>query len=165
MKTTRRIITIMLIAIMICGLFACTKQKEVNLNTTEAANRFISEIEFEETPAVIEDEEFAVEKLFGIDVSLVARTDSGLDACIAVCSSTPETVIVIKAVDAEAAKNICDNYFASRVESYRHDYDNYGPEQIAKLDGCINKAVGEYAFLLITNNNSAAENLLNDLTK
>lgn len=165
MKTTKRTIIVVLIAVMVLGLFACAKQKELNLNTTETANRFISEIEFEETPAIIEDEEFAVEKLFGIDTALVAKTDSGLDACVAVCSSTPETVIVIKAVDAEAAKNICDNYFASRVESYRHDYDNYGPEQIAKLDNCINKAVGEYAFLLITNNNSAAETLLNDLTK
>ena len=38
-------------------------------------------------------------------------------------------------------------------------------DQLDKLNTCINKVVGQYAFLIITNDNPAAEKLLDELIK
>ena len=74
-------------------------------------------------------------------------------------------MLVIKAVDEASAKKISEEYLASRVDAYIHDYSNYGPDQLDKLNTCINKVVGQYAFLIITNDNPAAEKLLDELIK
>ena len=137
----------------------------ISIDPKDTAQRLIDGCAFEEKPAIIADSEFAIGKLFGIDLELVAKDGDSYVGCIAVCSSTPETVLVIKAVDEASAKKISEEYLASRVDAYIHDYSNYGPDQLDKLNTCINKVVGQYAFLIITNDNPAAEKLLDELIK
>lgn len=166
MKTIKKLIVILLAGVIVLGTAACAKTPtDISIDPKDTAQRLIDGCAFEEKPAVIEDSEFAISKLFGIDLALVAKDGESYAGCIGVCSSTPETVLVIKAVDEASARKISEDYLASRVNSYIHDYSNYGPEQIDKLNTCINKVVGQYVFLLITNDNPSAEKLLNELIK
>ena len=166
MKTTNKLIVILLACIMLLSAAACSKTPaNISIDPKDTAQRLIDGCAFEEKPAIIADSEFAIGKLFGIDLALVAKDGDSYVGCITVCSSTPETVLAIKAVDEASAKKISEEYLASRVDAYIHDYSNYGPDQLDKLNTCINKVVGQYAFLIITNDNPAAEKLLDELIK
>ncbi len=166
MKLIKKTIIILLAAILALGAMACGKTpKNIDIDPNETAQKLINGCKFEETPEIITDSEFAIGTLFGCDLSLAAKDGDKPIGCAAVCSSTPETVLIIKANDAQAAKTLSEGSIADRVQAYIHDYSNYGPEQISKVESCVNKVIGQYVFLIISSDNAAAEKLLDELIK
>ncbi len=167
MKCFKKILLALTAVLFAFSAIACSgASKEIDIDPNETVQKLINGCQFEEKPAIIEDSKFAIETLFAVDLSKVAKDDSGNPiGCTAVCSSTPETVLIIKATDAEAAKSISEGEIKARTESYIHDYSNYGPEQVQKVETCINKVVGQYVFLIISSDNAAAEKLLDELIK
>ena len=170
MKIAKRLAILLFALILAFAAIACGGTEENSpapkaINHAETAQALIDGCTFEEKPEIIESE-FGLTQLFEIDGNLIAKDENGnYMGTAAICSSTPETVIVIKAVDNASAEKIRHEYLAKRVEAYIHDYANYGPEQVAKLNDCMNRVDGEYVFLIISADNAAALNLLNELTK
>lgn len=167
MKLFKKVLLALIAALFAFGTIACSgAPKDINIDPNDTVQKLINGCQFEEKPAIIEDSKFAIETLFAVDLTKVAKDDSGNPiGCVSVCSSTPETVLIIKATDAEAAKSISEGAIKARTESYIHDYSNYGPEQVKKVETCINKVVGQYVFLIISSDNTAAEKLLDELIK
>ncbi len=139
---------------------------KTNVNPADTAMALAEKCKFSEVPAVVttnEDVEFTLSTVLGIDTALVGKDGENLTAAAGLCASTPEAVIVIKAVDAEAANKINDGAIKKLTETYIHDYSNYGPEEISKVETCVNRVIGEYVFLVISADNTAAEQVLNEL--
>lgn len=166
MKTFKKTI-IILSALFAFFAIACSNNaRDISIDPRETVQKLIDDCQFEETPAIIEDSAFAIGTLFGVNIESVAKDENGNPVgCIAVCSSTPETVLIIKATDADAAKSISEGAIKTRTEAYIHDYSNYGPEQVKKVENCVSKVVGQYVFLIISSDNAAAEKLLDELIK
>lgn len=170
MKNVKKLAVLLFALILAFAATSCGGTEEnspapMAIDHAATAQALVDGCTFEEKPEIIESG-FGLTQLFEIDESLIAKDENGnYMGTVAICSSTPETVIVVKAVDGTSAEKIRDMYFAKRVEAYIHDYSNYGPEQVAKLNDCINRVDGEYVFLIISADNAAALNLLNELTK
>lgn len=167
MKLFKRLLFAFIAVLFVFSATACSNApKDIDIDSSKTVQKLIDGCQFDEKPAIIEDSKFAIETLFAVDLAKVAKDDNGNPiGCVSVCSSTPETVLIIKATDAEAAKSISEGAIKARTESYIHDYSNYGPEQVQKVETCINKVVGQYVFLIISSDNAAAEKLLDELIK
>lgn len=155
---------IAIISILLVSAFACSgTAKDINIDVNAAAQELIDNCQFDETPALT-PAEHSVKNLLRIDPALVATDESGAYLCaMGVCASTPEIVIVIEAVSEEAANTINDEQIADKIYSYLHDYSNYTPTEIDKIETCVNKVVGKYVFLIISADNAAAEDVLDGI--
>lgn len=164
---TLSFITVLLV--LLTAVVGCSGTKwpdKTSVDPASTAKTLAEKCKFSEVPAVVttnEDVEFTLSTVLGIDTALIGRNGDTLTAAAGLCASTPEAVIVIKAVDAESANKINDGAIKKLTETYIHDYSNYGPEEISKVETCVNRVIGEYVFLVISADNTAAEQILNEL--
>lgn len=73
---------------------------------------------------------------------------------------TAEEFAVFECADAEQAEALTEK-LRKRVESRKGDFDVYKPEEMPKLNSAIVKTRGNLAFLCISDDNAAAEAIIN----
>jgi hypothetical protein len=75
--------------------------------------------------------------------------------------ATAEEVTVIEARDAESAPVVLECARA-RVASQKVEFENYAPEEMAKLNDPVLVRAGKYVILCLSNDNAAAEKIIGD---
>ena len=158
-------LSIITLAAFICGC----KQNEVELDVFEAGNALLEKCTFEThedgvtviKPDII-DGEHAL-KLFGIDSALVMQRDLKHQVFACVRADNPETILVIEANSAADAKTISSGAIEATIKSYKEDSIRYGQEDMVKINGCINRVVGRYVFLIICSDNTSAKKVLDGI--
>ena len=49
------------------------------------------------------------------------------------------------------------------LDNYEKNYTNYGPEQVSKITSAVKVVRGQYVFVIVSNDNAAAQTYLNGL--
>jgi hypothetical protein len=75
--------------------------------------------------------------------------------------ATAEEVTVIEARDAGSAPAVLE-YARARVASQKAEFENYAPDEMAKLNDPVLMRVGKYVILCLSNDNAAAEKIIGD---
>ena len=107
-------------------------------------------------PELSSDPEFTVCKVCGADPALIAGEEGAKKAAAYVAAATPEMVICVEAVDKDAAQKLMDDTFTPLIEGYIHDYTNYSPAEVAKLESAVKIVEGNYVIVVVSGDNSAA---------
>ncbi len=163
MKKLRNIVSIMLVFVLTAAFAACAgKDKAKEYNVDEIADAIAKGVSFEDQYiAKIEQRDFAL-NLYGIEPSLVAEKEGVKEAAVYISGSSPEMVVCIKAVDAESASLVLESV-ERLISTYITNYTNYGPEQVEKLETAVKLIKGQYVFVTVSNDNTAAASFINDL--
>lgn len=156
----KKFIAVILAVVTVFAFTGCGKTvKAIDIN---AVGKTLNEgCSFEETPAFIDDTEFALTSM-AADTALVKKTDNGFACYKAVSASTPEIILIIEAVDAKAAETLNNGAVKTWINKNIEGYSDYGPEYIPWLKSCVNTVAGNYVFLIVSKDNTAAEKLLNE---
>ena len=156
----KKFLALILAVMTVFAFTGCGKTaKQIDIN---AVGKILDEgCSFEETPAYIDDTAFALNSM-AADTALVKKTDNGYACYKAVSASTPEIVLIIEAVDAKAADELNNGPVKNLITKNIEGYSDYGPEYVPMLESCVNTVAGNYVFLIVCKDNTAAEKLLNE---
>ncbi|MBQ7061321.1 MAG: DUF4358 domain-containing protein [Clostridia bacterium] len=164
MKKLNRILAIILVLAALTAVCACggDKYAKLSVDVNGIGRNMLNIARFEFKPEVMDDPAFAAEqlKLATADLNMI---DGKPEIFYAVSAASPEAVFVIGARDAAAAKSISNGPIKNWIADYREGYSSYGPEQVPKLDSCVNMTAGRYVFVIVSNDNAAAKKSLTDL--
>jgi hypothetical protein len=75
--------------------------------------------------------------------------------------ATAEEVSVIEARDEESAQAVME-FARARIASQKSEFENYAPEEMAKLNDPVLVRAGKYIVLCLSNDNAAAERIIGD---
>jgi hypothetical protein len=75
--------------------------------------------------------------------------------------ATAEEVSIIEARDAESAQAVME-FARARIASQKAEFENYAPEEMAKLNDPVLVRAGKYVILCLSNDNAAAERIIGD---
>ena len=161
----KKIFAVLLAVVTACSLVSCNGRKYAELqisNISGFGHNIINKTDFEDELADDSDLKHAA-KLLSIELDLINTTDGELEIFRSAAAMPPEEITIIGARDAESAKNIVNRAFTDRVRRLHSDFSDLDPEQLPKIKSSVKMAAGRYAFLIISNDNSAAKKALNDL--
>ncbi len=160
----KRIFALILALTALMAVCACGGDKYANLklDVNGIGQNLLKLCSFEMKPEAIDDPAVAVSNL-KLSSDQLNTADGKAEVFYAVSASSPEAVMVIGAKDAAAAKAISDGPVKNWIADYRKGYESYGPEQVPKLDSCVNMTAGRYVFLVVSNDNTAAKTTLTGL--
>ncbi len=163
MNKLRNVVSIMLVFVLAMALTACSGNKKTkDYNVDEIADAIARNVSFEDQYiAKIEQRDFAL-NLYGIEPALVADKDGAKEAAVYISGSSPEMIVCIKAVD-EGSASLVLEAVEGLINTYITNYTNYGPEQVTKLETAVKIVKGQYVFVTVSNDNSAASDYINDL--
>lgn len=158
----KKILAVLLALITVFALTACgDKYSDLTIGSiTGFGQNLVTRGDFEFNLSEVDNLEFALEQL-KIDKTKVNYIDGNPEMFRAMAS--PEEVLVIGAKNPEAAKAILNGPIADWVKYQRDGYSDYGPDQVPKIDSCVKTIAGRYVFLIVSNENGKAKNVLNDL--
>ena len=97
-----------------------------------------------------------------IALDSVAEENGAKQAAVYVSGAYPEMIFAIKAVDANAADQVM-KAIEKILDNYEKNYTNYGPEQVSKITSAVKVVRGQYVFVIVSNDNAAAQTYLNGL--
>lgn len=162
-KTIGRIASLVLVFVLTAAFAACSGNgKTKDYNVDEIADAIAQNVSFEDQYiAKIEQRDFAL-NLYSIEPTLVADKDGAKEAAVYISGSSPEMIVCIKAVDADSAQLVLEAV-EGLINTYITNYTNYGPEQVSKLETAVKIVKGQYVFVTVSNDNTAAANYINDL--
>ena len=66
---------------------------------------------------------------------------------------------VIEARDAESAQTVME-FARARIASQKAEFEDYAPEELAKLNDPVLVRAGKYVILCLSNDNAAAERIV-----
>lgn len=158
----KKIVGIIMLLVILGSLFACSGKSNPVVNVDETFNALMEKCEFDEPLVAHEDRAFAMQ-LLKIDSSLVAVEDSKPQIAFANSAATPEMILIIKANSEADARTLNDGAVADWIKYYHDGYSDYGPDQVPKIDSAVHELRGEYIFLVISADNTAAARTLNEL--
>ena len=163
MKKIRSIVTLVLVFVLAAAFAACNgngKAKEYNVD--EIADSIAQNVSFEDQYiAKIEQRDFAL-NLYSIEPGLVAEKDGVKEAAVYISGSSPEMIVCVKAADEGSAQFVLEAV-EELIATYITNYTNYGPDQVEKLETAVKIVKGQYVFVTVSNDNSAAANYINGL--
>lgn len=141
---------------------ACGKDySKLSLDVNAIGTNLIDNCSFQVTPEVVPNAEAAVSQLKLDETKLAKNADGSYKLFYSVSASTPEVVIVIEAVDAAAAQSISSGAIKEWIDYNAEAYASYGADQVPKLENAVNQASGNYVFVIVSNDASAAQTFLN----
>jgi hypothetical protein len=155
----RRLIPAVVIAILLIPAFAACggpEKPDAELNIRDLAKTLIDGIAFADQMDAASDGAFHA--LYAVNpddeaiVDFVLYTSTG---------ATAEEVSVIKTNGAEGA----DDVFAlvqRRISSQKSEFEDYIPNELAKLSDPVLVRSGKYIILCVSNDNASAEKLIED---
>lgn len=108
-----------------------------------------------------------LEKLDDDMVGMLYSVDGLVDASVVYMGSgaTAEEIAVFDCVDADTAKNKVKPIVEDHVKSQIEAFENYVPEEVAKLNEAVIRQVGEYVVLSVSNDVDGANKILDEYLK
>jgi hypothetical protein len=146
------------LSVLILASAACGGEKPdaKDIDAHGLAEALIDGIAFDDQMELASDEAFralyAVKPSDGPVADFVLFTSTG---------ATAEEVAVIEARDAESASEVME-FALGRVSSQKAEFENYAPEEMAKLNDPVLISSGRYIILCLSNDNAAAEKIVGD---
>jgi hypothetical protein len=141
-------------ALAACG--AAFERAEAELDMRRLAEALIGGIAFDDQMEEASDRAFYA--LYALDPSDASVADFVLYTST---GATAEEVAVLKARDAESAPSVLDCARA-RVASQKAEFEDYAPGELAKLNDPVLVRAGRYVILCLSNDNAAAEEIIED---
>ncbi|MDR2770782.1 MAG: DUF4358 domain-containing protein [Clostridiales Family XIII bacterium] len=122
----------------------------------DLAKSLIDGITFDDQMEAASDNAFYA--LYAVDSS-----DESIAAFVLYTSTgaTAEEVSVIEARDEESAETVTEHARA-RISSQKAEFKNYAPQEMAKLNDPVLVCAGKYVILCLSNDNAAAEKIIED---
>lgn len=161
----KKFLAVLLAAVALVSAVACGGDKYADLkisNINGFGQNLLKEVTFDRQLDVLDDTEFAAKQL-KLDTDKLNLVDGKPEMFYAVSAASPEAVFVIGAKDAAAAKSISSGPIKDWIKFNIEGYNDYGPTHVPKLESCINMTAGRYAFLIVSNDNKAAKDVLTGL--
>jgi hypothetical protein len=129
---------------------------EITLDMRGLAKTLIGGVAFEDQMEEATADAFRA--LYALDSSDESVKDFVLYAST---GATAEEVTVIEARDAASAPDVMERVRA-RIASQKTEFENYAPAEMAKLDDPVLVSHGKYIVLCLSNDNAAAEAIIED---
>jgi hypothetical protein len=157
MKQCFKLFTIFLVCVLAftaCG--GAENRADASLDTRRLAEALLDGVAFVDRMEEASDSAFYA--LYAIDPADETVTD------FVFCTSTgatAEEVAVIEARDEESAQAVLD-FARARISAQKDEFENYAPEEMAKLNDPVLVRAGRYIILCLSNDNAAAEAIIED---
>jgi hypothetical protein len=151
------VFTVLIIAL--ATLAACGGSDDSNAKVLDArllAEALIEGVTFDDQMETATDDAFRA--LYAVDpseesvASFVLFTSTG---------ATAEEVTIIEAKDEESASAAMD-FALGRIESQKTEFENYAPEEMAKLNDPVLLRSGRYIIMCLSNDNATAESIIEE---
>lgn len=144
-------------AIFFVAAAGCShKGGSVSVDVDKAADKFIAGIKFSDQMSAVDEK--TAQRLFALEdgeaVKMKVYESSG---------ATAEEVAVFEAKDADSAEKIRDAA-ETRIADQRDAFQSYQPKEMTKLKAPVLEVKGNYVFLCVSDDNSAAEKLIGEIT-
>ncbi|MDR1247446.1 MAG: DUF4358 domain-containing protein [Clostridiales Family XIII bacterium] len=145
--------------VLFFALAACGGAEERNseeLDMLALAEALVDGIAFDDQMEVASDEAFRA--LYAVD----SADDSVADFVLFTSTgATAEEVSVIEARDGQSASGVLE-FALGRVASQKSEFENYAPEEMAKLNDPVLVRSGKYIILCLSNDNATAKDIIED---
>lgn len=149
--------SIVLFVFCLCVLFAGCGKENVTIDVAGLADELKNTIPFSDS--LEEMSEVAFQLKYDIDeadiVSKKIYVGSG---------ATAEEIAVFEAKDEEAAKRIL-SAVDLHVEEQIHEYTNYNPDELKKLNDSVKMQKGKYVILCVSDHSETARACINKYAK
>lgn len=159
----KKIGLIVVILVMAGAIFSGCGQKaepsasenaNIKVDSQKMADYIIEKTEFADFMSPVDFKIFL--SLYNLDESIVK--DASMYAST---GATAEEVVVITSYDQKGLDNI-QKACEERVEAQKQAFENYVPEELTKLETPVMKRVGDAFVLVICNDNSKEEDLIDN---
>lgn len=129
-----------------------------NVDVQEAADEILAGGDFKDNLAVV-DKAIALTRLYELD-------EANIEACAFYTNSnaTAEEIAVIKTNNNDYIDTV-KSAFETRLENQKEACENYLPDEIPKLESAVIYTKGNYVILCVSNDNSKAKSIIEDLFK
>ena len=150
---------IVMCMLMVFGMVSCSKaQEEISIDAEQLANDLFTQITYEDKLAQVE-QDVAINNLFDC-------ADVKIKECYVYESSraTAEEIAVFVCENSEEAQKM-QEVLETRVADQKESYEDYVPEELVKLDKAVIEIQGNYAVLVVTNDDTKAKEILGQYLK
>ena len=122
------------------------------------ADALLNGVSFKDSLAAV-DNTMALTRLYVLDESMIEQAMFYTNS-----NATAEEIAVIKAKSEDYVATIQTAY-ETRIANQKEACKDYLPDEMPKLDSAVIYTKGNYVVLCISNDNEAAQNMLEDLFK
>lgn len=156
MKTTKKIICLLIFALTALSLCSCGKgeAKAAEKNIDALADALISKLEFDIIPEEI-DGEVALSD-YSIDESIVSEV-----RYFRVGSAVADEIAIFKVNNANDIPTI-ENAVSERIKYLKDGFSDYKPSEVPKIENAYTKAIGNVVILCICKDTAQVEQIINE---
>lgn len=153
----KRLFTVLLTLMLLLSMTACGGSKTVTVDIVKVKETILTDLE------VVDPLDLPAERLqdlYGITPDLVKSA-----ACfITLAGAFPDEIIMVEAVDANAAKTVAEKLEA-RLADVKNQAQNYDADSFALLEKCKVRTTGVYVTLFISAKSSEMQNIFDAAKK
>ena len=146
------------------GVFACavlascgSQNEDIQADINALAEELNTGITYQDPLAKLDDDM----------VGMLYSVDGLVDASVVYMGSgaTAEEIAVFDCVDAATAKDKVKPIVEEHVQSQSEAFENYVPEEVAKLNEAVVRQAGEYVVLSVSNDKDGANEIIDKYLK
>lgn len=152
------ILSILAISVLTLAVSACSKPAGAELDKNAAAEKIMTDISFEDSLNQLDES--------NVSNYYTKLTDVSEDFTIYISGTglTTEEIAIVKAKEPSLVNEV-KAQLEKRVEDQKFRYESYLPQQVAKLDSAIIKTKGDWAIMVICEDSSKADSVINEILK
>ena len=156
MKTIKKIICLLILALTALSLFSCGREETnaAEKNVDALADALISKLEFDIIPEEI-DGEVALSD-YEIDEALVSEV-----RYFRVGSAVADEIAIFKVNDKNDIPTI-ENAVSERIKYLKAGFSDYKPSEVPKIENAYTKTIGNIVILCICKNTAQAELIISE---
>lgn len=156
MKTIKKIICLLILALTALSLFSCGREETnaAEKNVDALADALISKLEFDITPEEI-DGEVALSD-YSIDESVVNEV-----RYFRVGSAVADEIAIFKVNNKNDIPTI-ENAVSERIKYLKAGFSDYKPSEVPKIENAYTKTIGNIVILCICKNTAQAELIISE---
>lgn len=156
MKTIKKIICLLILALTALSLFSCGREETnaAEKNVDALADALISKLEFDIIPEEI-DGEVALSD-YEIDEALVSEV-----RYFRVGSAVADEIAIFKVNDASNIPAM-ENAVLERIKYLKDGFSDYRPSEVPKIENAYTKTIGNIVILCICKNTAQAELIISE---
>ena len=156
-KVSKKIGAAVLAAVLCFSLSACGGQeKDITVDIRTLADDLLNNISYEGKPEEIENMEFYY---YPSEINELAA-----DQVIYIDMTTAEEVTVIEGKDADSTQKIAE-IAQQHLVDVKESNEDYFPATIEKLDNAVVQSGGKYVVVCVSNDSSAAQEIIDGYLK
>lgn len=157
MKIKDRTIKIILVLCCLCVLLAGCGKENITIDVAGLADELKNTVPFSDS--LEEMSEAAFKLKYEIDEADIVSKKIYIGS-----GATAEEIAVFEAKDEEAAARIL-SAVNLHVEEQIHEYTNYNPDELKKLNDSVKLQKGKYVILCVSDYSDTAKSCINQYTK